>query len=168
MIPLADLHENWMTIKCWKNQSSSISERKRARSYHYVFRPVGHQELFQMQNSKGKPGGNAKSASETNILNHLICCYYLYTAIFNRFITSVLADFITSVFARNGPKHVRHQQWYPYFWYIFRGVPTNSRRLGRSLLCATCLLTAPFPSHDGKLDLNPQHYKQKNALQSSF
>ena len=110
MIPLADPHENWMPMKnAEKNQSSSISERKRARSYHYVFRPVGHQELFQMQNSKGKPGGNAKSASETNILNHLICCYYLYTAIFNRFITSVLADFITSVLPQ--PPCACHTRW---------------------------------------------------------
>ena len=49
MIPLADLHANWMPMKGWKNQSSSISERKRARSYHYVLRPVGHQKLLQMQ-----------------------------------------------------------------------------------------------------------------------
>ena len=40
MILSADPYENWMPMKCWKNQSSSISERKRARSYHYVFRPV--------------------------------------------------------------------------------------------------------------------------------
>ena len=49
MIPLADPHENWMPMKCWKNQSSSISQRARTRSYHYVHGPVGHQKLLQMQ-----------------------------------------------------------------------------------------------------------------------
>ena len=49
MIPLADPHENWMPMKGWKNQSSSISERERTRSYYYVHGPVGHQKLLQTQ-----------------------------------------------------------------------------------------------------------------------
>ena len=35
---------------------------------------MGNKMFIKCKNSKGKIGGNAKSASETNILNHLICC----------------------------------------------------------------------------------------------
>ena len=76
MIPLADLHENWMPMKCWKNQSSSISERKRARSYHYVHRPVGHQKLLQMQKFQRETWRQCQECFRNKYIEpfNLLCC----------------------------------------------------------------------------------------------
>ena len=95
MIPLADLHANWMPMKCWKNQSSSISERKRARSYYYVLRPVGHQKLLQMQKFQRETWRQCQKCFRNKYIEpfNLICILPFLAD----FITSVLADFITSV-----------------------------------------------------------------------
>ena len=68
--------------KCWKNQSSSISERKRASSYHYVLRPVGHQKLLQMQKSQRETWGQCQKCFRNkyiepfNLLLLFVYCHF--------------------------------------------------------------------------------------------